>query len=70
MFLVLSPFLVLLGLIVLHVTAQNSHFLVEFASEVEIVELTQTKLAIIVIETFFGDADQSRGVLQVEPAIE
>jgi hypothetical protein len=68
--LVLPALLVLFGLVVLDVVAEDAHLLVELAGEVEVVELSEAQLAVVVVEALLGDTDQTGRVLQVESAVE
>lgn len=73
MFAILLSLLVLLRLhvlVLLHKAAQHPHLLLQVAHKVEIIELPQTKLAIIVVQTLLRNSNKLSSVLQIESAIE
>ena len=59
----------LLGLflrsVVFDICSKHSHFLMEIIDVVEVVKLPQSKLAVVIVQTFLGDSYEFSSILEI-----
>ena len=61
----LSLFGLFLGPVVFDIGPKHSHFLVEIIDVVEVVKLPQSKLAVVIVQTFLGDSYEFSSILEI-----